>query len=467
MAEPAPENPSIRELLVALGSLVPYTMLIAMTGGLMLPVVNYMSLNVLAAAHTDLPSDAIHCEASTLAPHCRAAVLDLNLVMMTIALMRPIFDVALAPALAVASDSWGRRPVIMWVQILSQGPLICLCLAFMGLTDIVWSLTAASLISTSLSTAVLNSSCIDRMTHSPSRAVAMGLMSGCDMVAHLAGLLMGYHLSLNVALAASMALSLLATLVTVAFLPESLGPSKRRPLSLRSLVPGVSLSILWRSPLIMRLTLIVIAASFCDGGFAKVIPFYMQRFMDWSIHYSYLYGILGDLSVIVWLSCIFKVLVDCVGEVGTLAVGRVACFLFALPMFLATTPSQVLFLVAVFSGPIVFVLPAVGGLKSRLVSGSEQGAMQGALIAVNSIAQSLGALALGSTFNNLSLSDNDALVTRSMCFITIGLTIPVLVLICDMWQEMRRQTCDGRNPLVDKLDKLDAGGQSYGSMSAS
>eukprot|EP00435_Cladocopium_sp_Y103_P014490 s1439_g3.t1 len=255
---------------------------------------------------------------------------------------------------------------------------------------------------TQVCTTVLNAACVD-LLKPRDRAAGMGIINALDTIAYVIGLLLGYHLQLKETYIVATGMNIVTAIYLFALFPETLPPEKRSWAQLKpsNFVPWDSIPILWRTQTLRNLSIVTGIAAFVDNSTNRMMGTYYQRKMDWSSRDSYSFEFYWDISMIVWMTCFFSLIVWYAGEVGAMAFGRVASTVYILVGVGLVRPAQAYINCCFCAGPMTFALPAVAGLKSRLVGEEEQGRMQAAISTVFMVAGSLGSLLGGLLFEKL------------------------------------------------------------------
>lgn len=292
-------------------------------------------------------------------------------------------------------------------------------------------------------TAVLNSSVAD-ILEARDRSAGFGLITALDTIAYVCGLMLGRQLGFKTAYCVATVFFCLSFAYIKFLYPETLPPEKRSfSVNIRSLMPWDSLPILWKTPLIWRLSIVTGIAAFLDCGMDRLMPFYLQRRMNWTASDSYLFEAWADVSIISWFLLIFDKLVASFGEMAAMAFGRLAFLGYVFPMvFVVLQPWQAHLCSGLFTGPMHFALPTISGIKSQLVGEDEQGRMQAALSTVYMVSGSIGTLVFGiifQTFGGSDISENN--LRQSIIWPSVLLSGVVLALLMMLhgqlksWQE--------------------------------
>mmetsp|Transcript_8928 Transcript_8928/g.25217 ORF Transcript_8928/g.25217 Transcript_8928/m.25217 type:complete len:474 (+) Transcript_8928:62-1483(+) len=434
-----PTAGGMRRLLGQLGPLLPLTVLSAVAAGIVGPGREYISLNYFAERYTSLGHADIHCEFTPKAEYCEKAVNDNVRVKTVLSLISPILHLFLWPFLGAVSDARGRYPVIMVCTVLPLLPSAAACAFFYY--DVSLYLYFALVFLTDFPAAVVwFTYVIDRVPQGENRAAAFGILTGLAELCGLTGLIVGRSLSLSASFTASMVLGVVQTCLIVACLRESLPPEKRRPLGRGglggALLPWRGLRILVRDQLLARLTFVLVSAGFVDGAFTRIGPSYLLKFMEWTTHAAYTNAILGQVSIIIWLSFALGVLTRTLGEGGVLLFGRAACLTYGVCFAFSWEPWQVWLLTGTLAGPMALTLPSIAALKSKLVQDDEQGMMQSALTTVNTMAGCAAAPVFGALFETWDTSDTWTPMSGAVILLGCALTVPVVVLLIRMQAQL-------------------------------
>jgi len=156
-------------------------------------------------------------------------------------------QVFLGPALGAASDSWGRRPVIMACKALAllQALAAALHVYYDFSLDPAFALEPLADLPV---TTLLIVWAIDRLSGSRLRvATGLGFLFSIKHVFQFAGLMLGFAMTLQQAFTAMLAADVLCVAMVGLALPESLPAEIRRPLEWHLMIPGVGMRLLHRS----------------------------------------------------------------------------------------------------------------------------------------------------------------------------------------------------------------------------
>ncbi|CAK8996512.1 unnamed protein product [Durusdinium trenchii] len=463
------------QLLWSLGWIVPWTLMASIGTGMLLPMGNFLTLNFFAQRYTDLPPSEIKCQISTMSPYCQMALVDGNRLLTVLALVMPLCQFLTLPLVGLLSDAYGRKKALFVVFCLSNVALVFADL-FIFFNVSFWFVIAwQPFMNTQVCTTVLNAACVD-LLRPQDRAAGMGIISALDTIAYVIGLLLGYHLEMKQTYIVATFATLITGFVLVVFFPETLPPEKRSfQLSARNFVPWDSMPILWRTKTLRNLSIVTAIAAFMDSSTNRMMGTYYQRRMNWSAHDAYIFEFFWDMSMILWMTLFFSWIIWFVGEVGAMAFGRLMSTVYTLIAVGLVRPSQAFVNCAICAGPMTFALPAVAGLKSRLVGEEEQGRMQAAISTVFTVSGSIGSLLGGFMFEKLGNVDENGQFSRifelGQAMVVVNLVGAFLsaFLFYDLFQRTRHfigkpsSLEDGQSTRV--AEEMSPEDSTYGSMS--
>lgn len=293
-----------------------------------------------------------------------------------------------APALGSLSDRFGRRPVILcslfgsWLDYLLLAFAPSLPWFFLG--RIITGITSANITAAN--------AYIADVSPPEKRAANFGLVAAAFGLGFIAGPALGGvlgNIGLRVPFFAAAGLTLLNWLYGFFVLPESLPREQRRAFDWRRANPVGSLVALKRFPEVLGLT----ETYFLMNLAHQVFP------STWVLYTSYRYGwspkqvglslaAVGVMAAIVQGGLVRKIIPK-LGERRSIIVGLTNATVFFAAYGLAAQGWVIYVLIGLgsFGG---IAMPALQGLVSRCVPLNEQGAVQGALSSLASLAGILG-----------------------------------------------------------------------------
>jgi DHA1 family tetracycline resistance protein-like MFS transporter len=308
------------------------------------------------------------------------------------ALMQFLFS----PVLGNLSDAYGRRRVLL-ISLLGAG-LDYLLMAFAP--DLKW-LFVGRVISgvTGANIAAANAYIAD-VSPPAERAKNFGLIGACFGVGFILGPALGGVLgeySLRMPFIAAAVLNLCNTLYGFFVLPESLAPEHRRRFDWGRINPLASLRALGRFPVVLGLTATILLERLAHDSLPSTwVLFTTYRFHWTEFQNGMSLTLVGAMYAIVAGGLTSKI-VGRLGERRALIFGLCVSTLGYLFYGLATQGWMLYAIIAATSiGGVAG--PALMSLITKLVPASEQGALQGALSSVQSLAAIAGPLMATSLF---------------------------------------------------------------------
>ena len=302
-----------------------------------------------------------------------------------------VMQFVFAPILGTLSDRYGRRPVLL-LSLLGIG-LDYLLLAF---APTLWWLFVGRVIAgiTGASLTVANAYIAD-VSAPEDRAKNFGKLGatfgvGFILGPALGGLLGDYGLRVPFMFAAGLAL--LNMLYGYFVLPESLPPESRGVrLSRQNLNPFLPLAALARYPVILNMTGALIALGMAGQVIFSTWVLYTEGVLGWSpLQNGLALAVFGLMTAIVQGGLI-GLSVRWLGERRAIMLGLTMGLIEMVVLAFAKT-SLILYVSLVAGALGGLAGPTLQGLISRQVSESEQGKVQGALTAVNSLVGVVGPL---------------------------------------------------------------------------
>ena len=299
------------------------------------------------------------------------------------ALMQFVFS----PVLGVLSDRFGRRPIILASNLGLGLDYFVMALApsigWLFLGRIIAGITAAS-----ISTAMAY---ISDVVAPEKRAGAFGMIGAAFGVGFILGPALGGLLGNSdprLPFWVAGCLSLTNAIYCFFFVPESLPRDRRKPFELRRANPVGSLVLLRSHPELFRLASIQFIGYLAHEVFETWALYGIYRYMWTSGMVGLSLAFVGALSIVI-SGVIVPFIVPRLGERRTLYMGQ---FFGGLGMFFAgLARTGTMFMSSI---PIMMLWtisgPAAQGMMTRRVNEREQGALQGAIASLRSVAVLIG-----------------------------------------------------------------------------
>ena len=328
-----------------------------------------------------------------------------------------------APLLGVLSDRFGRRPVLL-VSLLGSGldyfaMAIAWNLPMLFVTRAINGFSGASM--------TVASSYIADVTPPEKRAGAFGMIGAAFGLGFIFGPLIGGILGdidIHYPFYAAGALTLLNWLYGLMVVPESLPPQRRAPLRLWRANPLGAFVALRRYSLVLWLAGVFFTLNVAQFGLHLTWTVYTKHKFAWSSRMVGASMFCVGLSAAVVQGGLARKLIPWLGERKSLLFGILTAVV-AFSGYGLATQGWMIFVIISLASIGGIAQPAAQSLVTRTVHADEQGATQGALSSVNSLAQICGPLVGTQAFDYALKHD---LPPGLPFFIGSGLCVVALVL---------------------------------------
>lgn len=302
------------------------------------------------------------------------------------ALMQFIFS----PILGNLSDRFGRRPIIL-TSLLGAG-LDYLLMAFAP--NLIWLFVGRVLSGITGANISAANAYIADVSAPEDRARNFGMIGACFGVGFiigpaLGGLLGAYGLRIPFIVAAC--LNLLNWLYGFFVLPESLSPENRRPFNYKRANPFASLSQLGKYPVVLGLTATIALERLAHDTLPATWVLYTTYRFNWTERDNGLsLALVGIVYALVQGGLTGRI-VSKIGERKAIIFGLLIGSLTFLAYGLSTQ-SWMLYVAIIFGSIGGIAGPAMQSIITKLVSPTEQGAVQGIIASIQSVVAILGPL---------------------------------------------------------------------------
>lgn len=300
------------------------------------------------------------------------------------ALMQFVF----APIMGALSDKYGRRPVLLTAIFGSGIDYFCMALAptlwLLFLTRALNGISGATI-------SVCNAYIAD-VTPPDKRAGAFGMVGAAFGVGFIVGPLMGGWLGsydIHYPFYAAGALSLLNWLYGFVVLPESLPAERRGVFRIATANPFGALKHLSRYPLVAGMAASLFLLNLAVFGLHTTWVLYTSLRYQWSPWQVGLSLALVGVGAAVVQGGLARKIIPALGERKSLLLG-LGIGVFAYIGYGAATQGWMIYAVICLASFAGIAQPAGQAIITRTVSPTEQGAVQGALTGLQSIANILG-----------------------------------------------------------------------------
>jgi MFS transporter, DHA1 family, tetracycline resistance protein len=330
-----------------------------------------------------------------------------------------------SPMLGALSDRYGRRPLL----------LICLLgsaigYAIFGLGGALWVLFLGRIVDgvTGGNVSILYASLADS-TPPRERGRYYGMIGAASGIGFMVGpgigaltALLGYRAPLFV-IAGLIFINLIAGFF---FFPETLPQEYRNAdISLAKINPFSILRAVFSMAQLRWLLISGFLYSVAIMAFQTIIPVLGKDAVHWNAETIGVIFLIAGLTDIVGQGVIVRFLEPRIGDMALAFSGLTGEVVGFILLFIGATTANVVLIVAstfIITLGDALVIPSVGGLISQLVSGREQGRVQGGNLALQSITRIIGPLAGGEVYSNFG---------RGIPFIGAAFTVVLAILaIC-------------------------------------
>ncbi len=335
------------------------------------------------------------------------------------ALMQFIFS----PVLGSLSDRFGRRPVIL-LSLLGGG-LDYLLLAWAP--NLWWLFVGRVISGITAANFSAASAYIADVTPPEKRAQGFGIIGAAFGLGFIAGPAVGGWLGdmgLRVPFLVAAGVTLLNFLYGLFVLPESVKPENRRPFHWESAHPVRSLMALRKWPIIMSLAAPHFLLNVAHNIYPSLWVLYTGNRFNWGpkdVGWSLCF--VGVLSAIVQAGLAGRI-IHRIGDRKGLAFGLLATAI-AMTGYGLATQGWMMYLFMVIGSLGGLAGPAAQAIITKAASADEQGAVQGALNSLTSVAGIMGPLIWTFLFN-VGINPNLAWHIPGLSFLVAG----ILMFLC-------------------------------------
>jgi DHA1 family tetracycline resistance protein-like MFS transporter len=330
------------------------------------------------------------------------------------------------PILGNLSDRFGRRAVILTSLLGSGLDYILLALApslpwfFLG--RIISGVTSANM--------TVSSAYIADVSPPEKRAANFGLVAAAFGLGFVAGPALGgllAHYGLRVPFYAAAAMTLLNWLYGMFVLPESLPADQRRPFDWKRSNPVGSLAALRSHRELLGLTEVCFLISLAHQVFPSTWVLYTGYRYGWTPKQVGLSLALVGVMAAVVQGGLARKIIPFFGERRAVVLGLTNATIFFTSYGLATQGWMIYVLIFIgsFGG---IAMPALQALVSRSVPPNEQGAIQGALSSLGSLAGIVGPLLATGLFGYFISDKSPAIIPGAAFFASASLAFIALIL---------------------------------------
>jgi DHA1 family tetracycline resistance protein-like MFS transporter len=339
-----------------------------------------------------------------------------------------------APILGALSDQYGRRPVLL-LSLFGAG-LDYILLSF---APTLWLLFVGRIIIgiTSASFTAANAYIAD-VSPPEKRAQNFGMVGAAFGLGFIIGPAIGGLLGSfgpRVPFMAAGVLTLVNWLYGFFILPESLPPENRRRFAWRNANPVASLGALGRNPSVLGLTAVITCATIAMQIYPSVWVLYTTYRFGWNTALQGFALALFGLTSAVIQAVLLRFLIGRLGDRRVLVLGLVFTVIGYLAYGLATE-GWMMWAIIVATGLSAATQPAVQGMISNQVNPDEQGAIQGALASLFSVAGVITPLIATALFSYFTAAERSVKVPGVPFFLAAALALLGLILALRIFRRL-------------------------------
>jgi DHA1 family tetracycline resistance protein-like MFS transporter len=293
-----------------------------------------------------------------------------------------------APVLGALGDRYGRRPVLIFSMLAFALDYLLMAAA----PSLAWLFVGRVVAGIAGATFGPAGAVIADVTPAERRAASFGLLGAAFGIGFMVGPALGGLASAwghRAPFVVAAALAAINAATMIALLPETLDADHRRPFRWRQATVVHSFKPLFAAgnaaPLLIAWFLWQLGSMVYPAtwSFWATIRFgWSAGEIGWSLAW------VGFLSIIVQLGLTDRA-VKRFGELGAAAIG-LGCGAAVLLAYAFTTQGWQVYAFFLVGSLGAFAYPALSGLASRMVDASRQGALQGGLASINSVAEIMG-----------------------------------------------------------------------------
>lgn len=331
-----------------------------------------------------------------------------------------------APMLGSLSDRFGRRPVLL-ASLLGSG-LDYLLLAWAPTLG--WFFLGRAVSGITGASITTASAYIADVSPPEKRAQNFGLIGATFGLGFIAGPALGGLLGdigLRWPFLVAAALTLVNWLYGLCVLPESLTPANRRGFSWRRSNPVGALTALRRYPVVLGLTVTFFLLNLAQSSLHSTWVLYTGHRYHWTVGQTGLSLAVVGASAMIVQGGLVRVIIPKIGEPRGIVLG-LAIGALAMAGYGLATRGWMIYAILVFGALGGIAGPSAQGLISKRVQANEQGAVQGALSSLASVAGILGPPVATALFGYFVRPDAVIYLPGAAFFLASGLMLVALLM---------------------------------------
>lgn len=397
-----PQMPS-RQVYAAISTLAGLGLLEAFSFGIVVPLLPIVTTEYFARQYTP-GSVPINCGRHSHDQACIDGSKDADWWSGMISAVGSICFFMISATLGIASDYYGRKPFVVASQILRLGTPFAI-IYFVEYAGPIWPYFVLRFMCNVFETMGVTSAAVADIVSAENRATAFGFLFAIWSIGFCVAAGVAGFFSRSQALRASALLCINRVLFAAFVFPETLPPEKRTRRSKRRTQlfknPITGMSILFRSSLFIRLTMMIALTSFVSSGIMQIRMFYLNTVIGFdekdTSRLMLTFGIGSILAQLLFL----KPLMSCGKERSVIVVALTGRILESAGYVVsAFVPEKwVIYATAAPSSIGDLSFAAISSLKSINCSEKEQGRLQGAIYGARSIFEAIGPVVFAYIYN--------------------------------------------------------------------
>ncbi|OQR88643.1 Major Facilitator Superfamily (MFS), partial [Thraustotheca clavata] len=318
-----------------------------------------------------------------------------------------IVSFLIAPLVGQGSDAYGRKPFIVLAQLLHVVYPFTVLMFNNYDQDIRIYFVVKFVYNAYLSGSLL-AACVADVIAPINRATAFGALFAVGSVSFSIAIALTQHLNTYQILVTSSGFYILRLIWSIFCVPETLPiASRSHEEAWTSLNPIVAMSILLKTSLFRRLSIVIALSNFVSSGIMSFRLFFFNNVLGFNKDDIATFMLLVGISSMVSQGILLHPLKHCFQDKGVLVLSLLSYTAMAGSYLIALVFHQVswIFVCGVLSGLGDIGFAAISSLKSIHCTDKEQGRVQGAVYGIRAFASALGPLAYSSLYATISPKD--------------------------------------------------------------
>ncbi|KAF0743501.1 hypothetical protein Ae201684_001795 [Aphanomyces euteiches] len=439
----------VHTVLLAIFPLVFLAVLESLSYGLLVPVLPITTTEYFAQEYNH--GKPIDCVKFSNATACIEGSQQANLWSSATSSLGSLVSFIITPLVGQGSDIYGRKAFLVAAQVLHVIYPFTIMLFSIYHHDIRVYFIVKFVYNSFLTGSVVAASIAD-VTAPENRTTAFGGIFAIQSVFFSVAIALTQYLTTYKILVISSIFYILRVVWCVFVYKETLAIICRAP-SYTGINPFRALTILLKSSLFRRLSVVIALSTFVSAGLMNYRPYFFNSYLSFSKDDFASFLLVVGVASMVSQGVILQPLLSCVREKFVVAISMALyAIMSALYLVLVFAPSKfVIFLVAFCSGFGDVGFAAISSLKSTHVSEREQGRVQGAVYGVRALSSALGPLVFSALYNARTTDK----ASESVPFI-LSLVLYFISMLVSFKLPGNAPQVDLRDSLAPLLDDMDS-----------